>query len=111
MYNQFKTLTLEMKQLLRSPFFLLLTVIGNGVIGSAGVLFYYIESPTNPKVTRLIDAIWWAFATATTTGYGDITPATDAGKILGILLMLMGLALFSMFTALVADTILTSSRR
>jgi voltage-gated potassium channel len=55
-----------------------------------------------------MDAIWWGFATATTTGYGDIIPVTNAGKFLSIILMLSGLALFSMYTALFAETIISS---
>lgn len=55
-----------------------------------------------------MDAIWWSFTTATTTGYGDITPVTDLGKILSILLMITGLLLFAVFTATFAETILAS---
>lgn len=55
---------------------------------------------------RYLDGLWWAFATATTTGYGDLTPTTDAGKALSIFLMLAGLALFSMYTVLFAEIIL-----
>jgi voltage-gated potassium channel len=55
--------------------------------------------------------LWWSFSTATNTGYGDIIPMTFAGKILGILLMLMGMALFAMYTGLFAEVILTHGRR
>jgi voltage-gated potassium channel len=106
--KHFHFLLWEIRKLITSPFFLLLTFVGNGLIGFTGLLFFLIEEGTNPKVTRYMDAVWWSFATATTTGYGDITPVTDMGKILSILLMLMGLALFSMFTALFAETILVS---
>lgn len=81
------------------------------MIGLFSLVFYWLESGINPKLHGFIDALWWGFATATTTGYGDITPATLQGKILGIFLMLAGLALFAMFTALFAETILASSRR
>lgn len=101
----------EMLVLITSPVFILLTILGNSMIGLFSLVFYWLESGINPKLHTFMDALWWGFATATTTGYGDITPATFQGKILGIFLMLAGLALFAMFTALFAETILASSRR
>lgn len=101
----------EMFLLVKSPVFLLLTIIGNSLIGLFSLVFYFLEKGQNLKLHTFIDALWWGFSTATTTGYGDITPATTLGKFLGILLMLTGTALFAMFTALFAETILTSSRQ
>lgn len=86
----------------------MLTLLGNSLILICGLLFWFIEHQVNPNVNRYIDGIWWAYTTATTTGYGDITPITDYGKILSIALMLIGLALFSMYTALFAETIITN---
>ncbi|MDO9180928.1 MAG: potassium channel family protein [Bacteriovorax sp.] len=100
----------EMVSLIKSPVFILLTILGNSLIGLFCLVFYLFESSSNPKLHSFIDALWWGFATATTTGYGDITPVTTPGKLLGILLMLTGMALFAMFTALFAETILTSSK-
>jgi len=100
----------EMTTLIKSPAFMLLTILGNSLIGIFCVVFYFFESAVNPKIKSFIDALWWGFATATTTGYGDITPVTVPGKLLGILLMLTGMALFGMFTALFAETILTSTK-
>lgn len=94
--------------LMKNPYFILLTFVGNTSICIASFLFYYLEKDVNSKISSLLDALWWGFATATTTGYGDITPVTQAGKILGICLMLSGTALFAMFTALFAEIILLS---
>ena len=101
----------EMFLLVKSPVFLLLTIMGNLLISIFSLIFYMIEKSTNSKLSSFIDALWWGFSTATTTGYGDITPVTHAGKFLGILLMLSGTAIFAMFTALFAETILSSSRQ
>lgn len=101
----------EIYLLIKSPVFIMLTILGNGMIGLSGGLFYYLEKGANQKLHHFIDAIWWAFSTATTTGYGDITPVTMWGKVLGILLMLMGTALFAMYTGLFAEIILTNTRR
>jgi voltage-gated potassium channel len=101
----------EVFSLIKSPVFILLTLLGNSLIGLFSLVFFFIEQGTNPRLHSLIDALWWGFATATTTGYGDITPVTVQGKILGILLMLTGTALFAMFTALFAETILANTRQ
>ena len=100
----------EMLLLVRSPVFILLSIMGNLVIGVFSLIFYLFEVEKNLKIHNYLDALWWGMATATTTGYGDITPVTIEGKILGIILMLTGMALFAMFTALFAETILNSSR-
>ena len=105
-----KVFLAEMKTLIHSPVFIMLTILGNLLICFFSLIFYLIESQTNSKIKTFMDAIWWGFSTATTTGYGDITPATTPGKLLGILLMLTGMALFAMFTALFAETILTSAK-
>lgn len=101
---------LEMFLLIKSPVFILLTIMGNTMIGCFSLVFFWIENGKNPHIHSFIDALWWGFATATTTGYGDITPVTMAGKILGMMTMLFGMAIFAMFTALFAETILNSSR-
>ena len=106
----FKSFVTEMGVLIKSPVFILLTILGNLLIALFSFVFFLIESPTNTKIHSFIDALWWGFSTATTTGYGDITPTTLVGKLLGILLMLSGLAIFAMFTALFAEAILTSSK-
>lgn len=107
----FKLFFREIILLIKSPVFILMTILGNSLIGFFSTLFYFLELGKNPKINHFIDALWWGFATATTTGYGDITPTTLPGKILGIFLMLTGMAFFAMFTALFAETILTSSRQ
>jgi voltage-gated potassium channel len=46
----------------------------------------------------LNDAIWWAFVTATTVGYGDISPASPGGRIVAVVLMLVGIGFISTLT-------------
>jgi voltage-gated potassium channel len=92
--------------LLLNPSFLILTLVGNLIIFGFSAVFYIIEKPTNIKLEQFLDALWWGYATATTVGYGDIIPDTSGGKITGILLMLVGTALFATYTALFAQTIL-----
>ncbi len=37
------------------------------------------------------DAVWWAFVTTTTTGYGDLSPATAAGRVIAVVTMFVGI--------------------
>jgi voltage-gated potassium channel Kch len=49
------------------------------------------------------DGIWWAIVTATTVGYGDISPVTTEGRIIAVVLMLLGIGVIGAFTATVAS--------
>jgi len=49
------------------------------------------------------DALWWAYVTVATVGYGDRYPVTTDGRIVGILLMTAGVGLFSVLTSYMAD--------
>jgi voltage-gated potassium channel len=53
-----------------------------GLVVVSGLLFAWLEHRT------VIDSLWWAVVTTTTTGYGDITPVTWAGRLLGAVVML-----------------------
>ena len=50
------------------------------------------------NITNFGDAVWWAFVTITTIGYGDYYPVTLEGRAIAVLLMLSGLALVSLIT-------------
>jgi voltage-gated potassium channel len=51
--------------------------------------------------------MWWALQTVTTVGYGDVTPESTAGRFVGVLVMLQGLALLAIVTAAVTSTFVT----
>ena len=86
-----------------SPPILILTLTGNTLILIFSLVFYFTESGSNKENTGLFDAVWWAFSTVTTVGYGDLVPATVAGRVISIFLMLMGTGLFVAHTALLAN--------
>lgn len=94
-------------KLFASPHFIALTVIGNVLVFFFAWQFFLVEHGSNPLVDEWMDAVWWAFTTVTTVGFGDIVPATFQGRIIGILLMLMGTAIFAVYVALIADAFLT----
>lgn len=104
---QFPTLLKRIAKLIRHPIFLSLAAIGNGIILLGASTLYFLESGTNSKIHSFLDPLWWAVATVTTVGYGDVSPVTIAGKCLGIVMMLIGTTLFCSFTALFAATLLS----
>lgn len=48
------------------------------------------------------DSLWWSFVTATTVGYGDISPTTTLGRIIAVILMLSGVGFMGMLSATIA---------
>ncbi|CAN5596890.1 potassium channel family protein [soil metagenome] len=52
------------------------------------------------------DAVWWAFVTITTVGYGDFYPVTAAGRMVAVLLMGSGVAVVGVVTATLASWVL-----
>ncbi len=86
--------------------FIILTIIGNGFIFIFASLTLYVEKDTQSQIKTFMDALWYSFSTVTTVGYGDITPITFWGRILGILQMLLGSALFATFTGFFANAFL-----
>ncbi len=93
-------------RLITSVPFITLSLFGNGVVFLFAGILYYLEKGVNPKIIGFIDALWWSFSTTSTVGYGDIVPVTFFGKVIGILLMLIGVAIFAIYTALFARAIL-----
>jgi voltage-gated potassium channel len=71
-------------------------------ISIGAVLGYLFESP-NPdsNINNIGDAFWWAIATVTTVGYGDVYPVTAEGRIVGSLLMIIGIAILWVFISTV----------
>ncbi len=71
-------------------------------ISIGAVLGYLFESP-NPdsNINNIGDAFWWAIATVTTVGYGDVYPVTAEGRIVGSLLMIVGIAILWVFISTV----------
>lgn len=96
----------RMRGLVVQPVFIALTLLGNACIALGAAVVFMIEASHKPQFGSYLDALWWAVATATSVGYGDIVPITVPGRLIGIAMMLLGTALFAAFTALFASALL-----
>ncbi|WP_288424712.1 ion transporter [uncultured Spirosoma sp.] len=67
------------------------------------IAMFYIERVPDANIKTFADALWWAFVTITTVGYGDRYPVTDAGRLVAAVLMVAGVGLFGTFTGFVAN--------
>lgn len=66
------------------------------------ILLFLIPIPiilVEPAINTFPDALWWAIVTTTTVGYGDISPTTGLGRILAVVLMLIGIGIIGTFTS------------
>ena len=69
----------------------------------SSTLAYIAEHEAQPdKFGSIPKAMWWALATLTTVGYGDVIPATVTGKIIGGFVMLFGLGMFALPIGIIA---------
>ena len=69
-----------------------------------GLGYLLTEALESPNLLHQFgQGLWWALVTITTVGYGDITPTTTAGRLVGAALMVGGLVSFSLVTATVAS--------
>jgi voltage-gated potassium channel len=72
----------------------------------AAVGIYHFEHEAQPEVFRSIfDSLWWAVATLTTVGYGDIYPITIAGRIFTFFILMIGLGLVAVPAGIVASAL------
>ena len=66
-------------------------------------LMYYAEHEAQPdKFGSIVESMWWAVATLTTVGYGDVTPITTLGRFLGATSAIIGIGLFAIPTGILA---------
>jgi len=69
------------------------------------------QSSPNANIKTYHDAVWWAFVTITTVGYGDYYPVTTVGQFMAIILMFCGLGIIGVLSSYLASTFISLQRR
>jgi voltage-gated potassium channel len=87
---------------------ILLTLL---VVVSASIAILQFEPSRGGNIKSPEDALWWAIATITTVGYGDVYPVTPEGRLLAVLLMFAGVGLFGTLSGLVASWFLSPGEK
>jgi voltage-gated potassium channel len=82
------------------------------VVEASSILIISTEAG---KVTANIhtasDALWWSLVTVATVGYGDLYPVTNPGRLVGVLMMIVGVGVFSVLTSFLAKWFLAPQRK
>jgi voltage-gated potassium channel len=80
-----------------------LVILITMVLTSAGLMYVFEHQSQPDKFGSIPDAMWWAFATVTTVGYGDVIPVTLPGRIVGVITMITGLVMLALPAGIVAS--------
>lgn len=82
------------------------------VLEFGGMFVLAVESKVDTSnIKTASDALWWGYVTITTVGYGDRFPVTNEGRIVGVMLLTVGVGLFGVFTGFLANTFLAPKKR
>ncbi len=86
----------------RSPLLAALALFMIVLLSSATVI-HLLEGERQPEPFGSIPAaLWWSMTTLTTTGYGDVIPQTNAGRLLGGVVMLCGISVLALLAGILA---------
>ena len=90
-----RVLSQKKEQLISSVFVLLMLLI------IASSMMYFVENRVQPeKFSSIPKTMWWAVATLTTVGYGDVYPITNVGKLIASVIAILGIGMFALPTGI-----------
>jgi len=82
------------------------------IIMISSTLIYYMENAVQPdKFPNIVASFWWAIATLTTVGYGDIYPITAIGKIFASVIAISGIGLVALPTGIISSGFMSEMKR
>lgn len=82
--------------------FLAASLVAMLLVIFCSIAVLHFEDQPDSNIKNGEDAVWWAFVTITTVGYGDRFPITSEGRFIGALLMCGGVGLFGTFSGFLA---------
>ncbi len=97
----------DINNFLRTSGFIYIILVSIAAIFFSAGAIYYAE----PDIKSFDDALWWSVVTATTLGYGDITPQTHLGRIIASLLMFAGITFAGIYTGLITMYFINKKRK
>ncbi len=73
------------------------------VVSTGGIAIYVLEETHNPNIRNIFDAFYWSLITVSTVGYGDISPVTHTGRVVSMMLIVVGIAMISFSTSVIVS--------
>ena len=103
----------ELSTFLRKPITLrravaVIVVATFGVVVVGGILMRLVDGEEYPNIWK---PMWWALQTTTTVGYGDVTPQKTSGRIVGVFVMLAGVAYLTVVIAVITASLFAREQR
>lgn len=102
--------SMHLERMARHRGFAWLIVAWLGVMVICSIALYAAEHGLNKAIESPFDALWWGISTLSTVGYGDVYPVTPEGRLAAMVLMLLGIGLFSAITASVTSYLVSTGK-
>jgi voltage-gated potassium channel len=101
----------ELRAGLASGTLYLVVFLGLFTLEFVGLLeLHFEQDAAGATIKTAGDALWWGYVTATTVGYGDEFPVTLGGRVVGVVMLTVGVALFATFSGFLANLFLSAGK-
>ena len=79
----------------------LIVAVDLGIVLIGGTIIWFFD---RQEYEHLTEAFWYTLQTITTVGYGDVTPTEPIGRLVGAVIMMLGIAFLSILTAAITSS-------